>query len=163
MLGVRDFDSISEMSLEGDLQKIDLSVGDISRRSIPGLSSDTTASNFGKVDERVTASDLAHGIVNLVFQSVGTAAVLAARLEKVDKIIFTGNLLRIESGRTVLKGFADLYNVKIVVPQPVSYTHLDVYMRQPQVDYLSRLLRHRESRYSLHPVIIVYGVDYQGI
>ena len=117
MLGVRDFDSISEMSLEGDLQKIDLSVGDISRRSIPGLSSDTTASNFGKVDERVTASDLAHGIVNLVFQSVGTAAVLAARLEKVDKIIFTGNLLRIESGRTVLKGFADLYNVKIVVPQ----------------------------------------------
>jgi hypothetical protein len=35
--------------------------------------------------------------------------------------------------------------------------------RTPQVDYLSRLLRHRESRYSLHPVIIVYGVDYQGI
>ncbi len=121
MLGVRDFESISEMSLEGDLQKIDLSVGDISRRSIPGLSSDTTASNFGKVDDLVKPSDLAHGIVNLVFQSVGTAAVLAARLEKVDKIIFTGNLLRIDCGRAVLRGFADLYNVDIVVPQHAEF------------------------------------------
>ncbi len=121
MLGVRDFKSISEMSLEGDLHKIDLSVGDISRYDIPGLSADTTASNFGRVDERVTPSDLAHGIVNLVFQSVGTAAVLAARLEKVDKIIFTGNLLRIDSGRVVLKGFSDLYNVDIVVPEHAEF------------------------------------------
>ncbi len=121
MLHVRDFKNINEMSLEGNLRKIDLTIGDISRYDIPGLSADTTASNFGRVDDRVTQSDLALGIVNMVFQSVGTAAVLAARLEKVDKIIFTGNLLRIDCGRTVLKSFADLYNIEIVIPEHAEF------------------------------------------
>ena len=35
--------------------------------------------------------------------------------------------------------------------------------RTPQAEYLLRLLRHRRSRYRLHLVFIVYGVDYQGI
>ncbi|HHW92959.1 MAG TPA: type II pantothenate kinase [Clostridiaceae bacterium] len=121
MLGIRDFESISEMSLEGNLRKIDLAVGDISRYEIPGLSADTTASNFGRVDDRVKQPDLAKGIVNLVFQSVGTMAVLSARLEKVNKIIFTGNLTRIDSGRAVLKGFSDLYKVDIVVPEHAEF------------------------------------------
>lgn len=134
MLHVRDFESINEMSLEGNLQKIDLSIGDISRNDIPGLSAETTASNFGKVDDRVTQSDLALGIVNMVFQSVGTAAVLAARLEKADKIIFTGNLLRIERGRAVLKCFADLYGVEIVIPEHAEFaTAIGAALYEPPV------------------------------
>ena len=35
--------------------------------------------------------------------------------------------------------------------------------RTPQVDHLMRLLRHRGSVNPRHLVIIVYGVDYQGI
>ncbi|NLA71377.1 MAG: type II pantothenate kinase [Clostridiaceae bacterium] len=121
MLSVRDFKSISEMAEQGNLNMIDLSIGDISRYDIPGLSADTTASNFGRVVDHVTHDDIALGIVNLVFQSVGTAAVLAARLEGVEKIVYTGNLLRVSSGRAVLANFADLYGLDIIIPEHAEY------------------------------------------
>ena len=121
MLNVRDFKNIEEMASLGRLEEVDLSIGDISRDEIPGLSSSTTASNFGKVGDHVTPSDLALGIVNLVFQSVGTSAVLAARLEKVDKIVMTGNLMRVDKGREVLQGFSQLYKIDIIVPERAEY------------------------------------------
>ena len=121
MLNVRDFKNIEEMASLGRLEEVDLSIGDISRDEIPGLSSSTTASNFGKVGDHVTPSDLALGIVNLVFQSVGTSAVLAARLEKVDKIVMTGNLMRVSKGREVLQGFSQLYKIDIIVPERAEY------------------------------------------
>lgn len=121
ILNVRDFESVGEMAGQGDLHRIDLTVGDISRYEIPGLSDDTTASNFGKVGDHTTPRDLAMGIVNLVFQSVGTDAVLAARLEKVSKIVFTGNLLHVEKGRDVLAGFSQLYSVDILIPEQAEY------------------------------------------
>lgn len=121
ILNVRGFDSVGEMARRGDLRRIDLTVGDISRYEIPGLSDDTTASNFGKVGDHATADDLALGIVNLVFQSVGTAAVLASRLENVNRIVFTGNLLHLEKGHEVLANFSELYSVEILVPARAEY------------------------------------------
>lgn len=121
ILNVRDFMTIEEMAGLGKLDQVDLSIGDISRYEIPGLSSTTTASNFGKVGDHATANDLALGIVNLVFQSVGTSAVLAARLEKVDKIVVTGNLMRLARGRDVLQGFSQLYHIEILVPENAEY------------------------------------------
>ncbi|HZK42187.1 MAG TPA: type II pantothenate kinase [Clostridia bacterium] len=121
MLNVRDFKNIEEMAGLGRLEEVDLSIGDISRDEIPGLSSSTTASNFGKVGDHVTPSDLALGIVNLVFQSVGTSAVLAARLEKVDKIVMTGNLMRVSKGREVLQGFSQLYKIDFIVPERAEF------------------------------------------
>ncbi|NLG30481.1 MAG: pantothenate kinase [Clostridiaceae bacterium] len=121
ILNVRDFETIGEMAEGGNLRHVDLSIGDISRYDIPGLSEDTTASNFGRVGDRATASDLACGIINLVFQSVGTDAVLSARLEEVDKIVFTGNLAVLSKGHEVLRGFSDLYSIDIVVPEQAEY------------------------------------------
>ena len=121
ILNVRDFDSVGELADKGDLRRIDLTVGDISRYEIPGLSNDTTASNFGKVGDQATPNDLAMGIVNLVFQSVGTDAVLAAKLEKVEKIVFTGNLLHLDKGRHVLADFSQLYSVDILIPERAEY------------------------------------------
>lgn len=121
ILNVRDFDSVGELANKGDLRRIDLTVGDISRYEIPGLSNDTTASNFGKVGDQATPNDLAMGIVNLVFQSVGTDAVLAAKLEKVEKIVFTGNLLHLDKGRHVLADFSQLYSVDILIPERAEY------------------------------------------
>lgn len=121
ILHVRDFQNIGQMAARGDLHQVDLSIGDISRYDIPGLSADTTASNFGKVGDQATPQDLALGIVNLVFQSVGTDAVLAARLEGVETIVFTGNTLGVPQGRDVLEGFAKLYSIDILVPDNAEY------------------------------------------
>jgi type II pantothenate kinase len=121
MINVRDFDVFRELAERGDLTKIDLSIGDITHAEIPGLTPDTTASNFGKVNDSATQADIALGIVNLVFQSVGTAAVLAARQSNLRQIVFTGNLTLVSQGNAVLKSFASLYNVDIIVPESAEF------------------------------------------
>ena len=121
MINVRDFDHFASMAERGDLSHIDLTIRDITRDQIHGLSPDTTASNFGKTDDSATSEDVALGIVNLVFQSIGTSAVLAARTCGISTIVFTGNLTQIDQGKKVLRSFTDLYGVKVIVPEAAEY------------------------------------------
>ena len=50
-----------------------------------------------------------------------------------------------------------------LVRVPVNSFEFHSCERTPQVDHLLRLLRHRWVHTHRHLVIIVYGVDYQGI
>lgn len=50
-----------------------------------------------------------------------------------------------------------------LVRVPVNSFEFHSCERTPQVDHLMRWLRHRGSVNPRHLVIIVYGVDYQGI
>ncbi len=50
-----------------------------------------------------------------------------------------------------------------LVRVPVNSFEFHSCERTPQVDYLMRWLRHRAVSAPRHLVIIVYGVDYQGI
>lgn len=121
MLNTDDFKLLSELAEAGELDKIDLSIGDIAGRDLPGLPLDTTASNFGKLDSLATREDLALGIVNLVFQSVATNAILASRLYGLNDIIFTGSLTMIPSCRQVLDRFSQLYRMRICIPENAEF------------------------------------------
>jgi type II pantothenate kinase len=121
MINVRDFSMFNNMAEKGDLSHIDLTIGDITREEIPGLLAETTASNFGKISDTATSEDIALGIVNLVFQSIGTAAVMAARQSQLREIVFTGNLTLVPSGKRVLKAFSDLYHMNIIVPDSAEF------------------------------------------
>ena len=121
MLNVREFETIAFMADLGDLGLVDLTVGDITSTEIPGLTADATASNFGKLADLAQPQDLAAGIVNLVFQSVGTASVLAARLQGLDKVLITGNLSQISLGKRVLDGFSKLYNLDFIIPKHAEF------------------------------------------
>lgn len=113
---------ISSMAEQGDVTKVDLSVGDITVDPIPGLKPETTAANFAKIDDTCSKVDLASGIVNLCFQSVGTAAVLAARSQGLEDIVFVGSVLEMEAGRKILQEFASLYKLRIHVPPEPKYS-----------------------------------------
>lgn len=121
MINYRDFDLISDLAEHGDTRNVDLAVSDISN-SVPGLSGDATASNFGNVNDDVKAEDLAAGIVNLVFQSVGTISVLASRLKQVKNIVFVGSVLQVAHAQKTLEQFADLYNVNIIMPDQAKFS-----------------------------------------
>lgn len=121
MINVRDFQTFMDIAEAGDLKNVDLTISDISSGEIPGLPPETTASNFGKSSDTATQADLALGIVNLVFQSVGTSAVLAARLSNVPQIVFTGNLTLVAAGKRVLDSFASLYDISINVPEGAEF------------------------------------------
>lgn len=117
ILNVRDFDILADLASEGNLGKVDLSIGDISRIEIPGLPMTTTASNFGKMTDDVTRADLALGIFNLVFQSIGTMAVLAARNVGLQDVVFTGQMTRVSQCSALFSIFSDLYRVRFIVPE----------------------------------------------
>lgn len=121
MIGVDDAIKLSEIAAEGDLLSVDLTIGDISKSEIPGLPEHVTASNFGKVADDLSREDKAAGVFNLVYQSIGTCAVLASRLCGVKDIVFTGQLTSLAQCEEVFSGFSELYNVNCIIPADSVY------------------------------------------
>ena len=108
MLGVRSIPHIVEMAERGDLARVDLTIGDISSTNLSNMNAETTASNFGKLSDVASQEDLALGVCNLVFQTVGTQAVFAARGSGMEDIVMTGNLARLPMARKVFSDFENL-------------------------------------------------------
>jgi len=121
IVNVRDFELLTELASNGSLAHVDLTIGDISRFEIPGLSMETTASNFGKLADDVSREDLSLGIFNLVFQSIGTMAVLAARSTGIKDVVFTGQMTRVSKCRELFDVFSELYHVRFHVPELSEY------------------------------------------
>lgn len=117
VIHVDDAQKLSEMALNGDINKVDLTVGDISKSEIPGLPMDTTASNFGKNNDDLSKEDKIAGIMNLVYQSIGTVSVLAARNAGLNDIVLTGQLTSMSQCIDMSKAFSNLYRVNFIVPE----------------------------------------------
>ena len=116
LLNIGDFDLLTDLASGGSIENVDLSIGDISKIEIPGLPMSTTASNFGKMSDNVTREDLALGIFNLVFQSIGTMAVLAARKSGLKDVVFTGQMTRVPQCEALFSIFSELYHMNFIVP-----------------------------------------------
>ena len=121
LLHVRDFETITEMSDSGNVSHIDLTIADITAVEIPGLSMDTTASNFGKSADNASKEDMAAGIINLVFQSIGTMAVLAARNANLSDVVLTGYVTASPSCQDIFSSFSKLYKINFHIPEYALY------------------------------------------
>lgn len=116
VIHVHDAEKLSEMALQGNVNNVDLTIGDISKSEIPGLPMDTTASNFGKVNDDLSKEDKVAGILNLVYQSIGTMSVLAAKNSNLKDIVLTGQLTSLAQCIDTAKAFSNLYHMNIMVP-----------------------------------------------
>ena len=74
LVGMERFGQIRELARQGDLNKVDLTIKDISQNPAATLDPDLTAANFGNLAEDATPADLAAGVVNLVLQAVAKVA-----------------------------------------------------------------------------------------
>ena len=98
-----------------------MSISDISAGDISTLSPEVTASNFGKMDDDVTPEDLARGVLNMVFQTIGMLAVFACRNDQVKDVILTGTLSTVPCAKTLFKQVERLYKIKFIIPQHSIY------------------------------------------
>ena len=72
MLNMDNVDHIAELAQNGNLDRVDLKIKDITKSDIvPGFSDIMTASNFGQVSDLATREDIALGIINMVFETIG--------------------------------------------------------------------------------------------
>jgi len=121
MLNIRKFEDLIEMAKGGNLANVDLFVADISKDLIVGLPPDTTASNFGKISDLASKSDIALAIINLVFQTIGVLSIFAARIDGTKDIVLTGNLTTVPQSKDVFGGLTKLHPVKFHVPVHAEY------------------------------------------
>ncbi len=120
LLGISDINSLIDVASEGDIENIDLRIRDITKKDI-GLASYMTAANFGKVSDMATKGDLALGIINMVFESVGMLAVFAARSKGIRDIVLTGNLTRLPQAPSVAEIFCTMFDMNFIIPKNAEF------------------------------------------
>ena len=112
---------IEEYAASGDLANVDLRIKDITAGgSSSVLSQDLTASNFGNVSDLANKDDIALGIMNMVYETIGMVSVFAARSVGVDNIILTGNLTRLAFCKEkfdFLNSMKDVYGMNFMMPK----------------------------------------------
>jgi type II pantothenate kinase len=122
MLGMRDIEHIENLALNGDISKVDLRVSDITRQNVhPGLEPNLTASNFGKVSDLTTKSDLALGIINMIFETVAMLAVFAARSYHTQNIVLTGNMTKLAQAEKLFASLREPFDLNFIIPQNASF------------------------------------------
>jgi type II pantothenate kinase len=119
MLNAEGVSELEDMARSGDLDKIDLKIKDLVQGDgLSNLSRDLTASNFANVSLGVTKDDIALGIMNLVFETVGMVSIFAARSRGVSDIVLTGNVTTLSQCAKKYEEFNTLgYGVNFVIPE----------------------------------------------
>ena len=121
MLGKSDINAILAMAESGKPGNIDLTVGDITGCDIPSLPSELTAANFGKISSMASEADIALGIVNMVFETVGMLAVFALRNDSIRDVALTGTLATFPQAGAVFSKFTSLTGLNFVIPENAAF------------------------------------------
>ncbi|OQV21198.1 Pantothenate kinase 1 [Hypsibius exemplaris] len=104
LTGCETFEEGIALAAKGDHRNVDKLVrdiygGDYSRFDLPG---DTVASSFGQMldpewRKNAKPEDLARAVLVTVTNNIGSLAMMCAMNAKVDKVVFLGNFLRVNS------------------------------------------------------------------
>lgn len=121
LCGASSFSTVEEMAEKGSLKKVDLNIEDISSGEIPTLPPDTTASNFGKMQDGATHEDLALGILNMTFQTIGMMAVFACRNDRVKDVILTGTLAEVPFAKKIFQALHKMHGINFIIPKHAIY------------------------------------------
>lgn len=122
VLNKLELDTLWKLARKGDLKKVDLSVKDIAGHAVGFLPENATASNFGRISDDVSQSDLALGIINLVGQVIGTAACLSAKANGLeDDIVLVGKVAANLEITEIIQGVGKLYGLTMDVPDIPDY------------------------------------------
>ena len=122
MLGIEEIEHLADLAREGDLANIDLRIGDITKKDgNVGLPDFMTASNFGKLSDIASPADVALGILNMVFETVGMMALFAARSRGIRDIVLTGNLTSVHYAKEVFATLSSLFDVNFVIPENAQF------------------------------------------
>ena len=123
LVGAESVEHIEELAAHGSLANIDLRIKDITAGESE-LPADLTASNFGNVSDLAGKEDVALGIMNMVYETVGMVSIFAARSVKCENVVLTGNLTRLAFCKDKFDFFNSIkstYGINFVMPRRAEY------------------------------------------
>lgn len=122
LIGAESVEHIVDLAKEGDLGKIDLRIGDISAVDLGSVPNELTAANFGNVSDIAERQDLARGVMNLVYETIGMCSIFAARSRGVREIVLTGNLTQFDFCKRKFEDFNRMYDgIHFSIPSLAQY------------------------------------------
>lgn len=121
LLHTSDFVNIMNIANYGNLKEVDLLVEDIIDTKISFLSSDATASNFGKMLDTANDHDKAKGILNLVYQVIGMLSVFTAQGRNYSSVVITGSGSNNLVGQQVLGEISKMYKIDFEYPNDAEF------------------------------------------
>ena len=119
LLKAESIEHIAEYAESGNLENIDLRIKDITASgALETLLKDMTASNFGNVSDMANKSDIALGILNMVFETIGMVSVFAARSAGVRDVVLTGNVTQFDFCKRKFDEINGMgYGVRFIIPE----------------------------------------------
>jgi type II pantothenate kinase len=125
LLKAENVEHIEEYAASGNLANIDLRISDITAKGRDEfLFDELTASNFGNVSDVATKEDVALGIVNMVYETIGMVSIFGARSVGVSDIVLTGNLTRLAYCKKKADFFNSMkatYGVNFIMPERAQF------------------------------------------
>lgn len=106
LLGTDDPQEIAQLASQGNLQRVDLTVGDIIGGPVGRIPASFAASHFGKVtrlNRSPSRDDVAAGLCNLIGQALATTVLGTASAAQQSIIVLTGQLIEVAMIRKALE------------------------------------------------------------
>ncbi|MBQ9746783.1 MAG: pantothenate kinase [Clostridia bacterium] len=119
LIGIGNIANIVDVAKTGTLDNIDLRISDmiqLGESNVP-LPNDMTAANFGKVSDVATKGDLALGVINMVFETIGMIGVFAARNSGTKDLVLTGNMTNLPQAKEIFANLNKLFGVNFIIPE----------------------------------------------
>jgi type II pantothenate kinase len=121
LLNATQLETVEQLAAQGDLSRIDLTVGDIAGGPVGNLPADATASNFGKLSSDVRPEDKARALVNMIAEVIVVVSVLAARAHDLRDIVLTGKLVRVAAFVQRIQATRLLFERRFVIPEHAEF------------------------------------------
>ena len=119
LIGMQNIEHIVEAANTGNLDNIDLRISDIAKKTSRHmeLPHDMTAANFGKVSDIATSGDIALGIINMVFETIGMIGMFASRNVGTKNIVLTGNMTSLPQAKEIFSNLNTLFDLNFIIPE----------------------------------------------
>lgn len=117
MTGTKEFGVIEDLAKNGDLSKVDLTIGEMTQDTLPSLDPRLTASNFASITNDTQKSDLARGAINLVLEVVGTISIMAAMKAGTKDIVLTGTVTEASQAEEKYTHWSHSYGYNFIIPE----------------------------------------------
>jgi len=122
LLRTQNVATTEHLAKKGDTSKVDLTVQDLAGHGVGRLPGFATASNFGKLSDDTTDSDVAAGLFNLVGQVIGMVAVFASKAYGLERsVVLVGRLTQSRSFVESITPVGSLFDVSFIVPDRADF------------------------------------------